>query len=68
MSSTTTKKFICYACGRVIEVPYGVPKPVACPFCGAPEAMIHRLDKGPHRRGRGRGGPPWQKRLNEEEK
>ena len=51
------KKFLCGACGRVIEVPYGVPKPVTCPYCGAPGFMIHRLGAG----GRGRGGPPWAK-------
>jgi len=56
-----TKKFQCFACGNVIGVPQGVPKPPACPKCGAPAAMIHRIDKGPPggrgagRRGAGRG-------------
>jgi len=45
------KKFQCAACGNIIEVPYGMPKPAVCPRCGAPSIMIHRLDKGPHRRG-----------------
>ncbi|OYT62475.1 MAG: hypothetical protein B6U69_01735 [Thermofilum sp. ex4484_15] len=49
------KKFLCRACGRIIEVPYGVPKPMTCPYCGAPGFMIHRLNAG------GRGGPPWAK-------
>lgn len=51
------KRFMCYNCNRVIEVPYGVPKPVQCPHCGAPAYMIHRIDKGPGRRGFGR--PFW---------
>ncbi|RLE95209.1 MAG: hypothetical protein DRN04_00810 [Thermoprotei archaeon] len=63
--SSEVKRFKCFACGREITVPYGVPKPAYCPYCGAPEAMIHRLDKGPHRRGRGRGGPPWAKKGEE---
>ncbi|MCD6510362.1 MAG: hypothetical protein J7L11_08270 [Thermoprotei archaeon] len=58
-----TKKFLCTACGYVIEVPYGMPKPTACPRCGAPAMMIHRLDAGGRGRGgrRGRGGPPWSR-------
>ena len=53
-----TKKFKCFACGKIIEVPRGVPKPLRCPYCGSPQQMIHRLDKGPPgglrgRRGRG---------------
>jgi len=60
------KRFLCYNCNKVIEVPYGVPKPAQCPYCGAPAYMIHRLDKGPGgpgRRGglgrRGFGRPFW---------
>ncbi|RLG60565.1 hypothetical protein DRN86_02245 [Candidatus Geothermarchaeota archaeon] len=49
------KRFRCGACGHVIEVPYGIPKPVQCPKCGAPAMIIHRVDKGPGRR-RGRRG------------
>ena len=41
-----TKKFMCFKCGKIIEVPYGVPgKPAKCPYCGAPAIYIHRLDK-----------------------
>lgn len=64
-----TKKFQCFACGNIIEVPRGMPKPAACPRCGAPLMAIHRIDKGPPggrgagRRGagdgRGAGGPRW---------
>jgi len=58
-----TKKFQCFACGNIVEVPQGVPKPPACSECGAPTAMIHRIDKGPPggRRGGGRGArnSPW---------
>ncbi len=50
------KRFLCYSCNKIIEVPYGVPKPAQCPYCGAPHYMIHRLDKGWARGGRGRGG------------
>ena len=49
------KRFICFKCGKVIEVPYGIPgKPPQCPYCGAPAIFIHRLDKGGGW-GRGRG-------------
>lgn len=51
---TNTKKFQCMMCGYIIEVPYGMPKPMRCPRCGAPAQFIHRIDKGP-RWGRGRG-------------
>jgi len=57
-----TKKFQCFACGNIIEVPQGMPKPAACPRCGAPITMIHRVDKGPpggrgtRRRGTGGSG------------
>jgi len=53
-----TKKFKCFACGRIIEVPRGIPKPMKCPFCDAPAQFIHRLDRGSGARiGRGwRGG------------
>lgn len=54
------KRFICYSCNKIIEVPYGVPKPAQCPYCGAPHYMIHRLDKGWARGGRGRGGGGWR--------
>jgi predicted RNA-binding Zn-ribbon protein involved in translation (DUF1610 family) len=61
-----TKKFRCFACGNVIDVPQGAPKPSVCPRCGAPATMIHRIDKGPPGGmgagraggGRGAGGPP----------
>jgi len=50
--SPTMKRFMCYNCRNIIEIPYGVPKPVRCPHCGAPHYMIHRIDPG----GRGWGG------------
>jgi rRNA maturation endonuclease Nob1 len=53
-----TKKFRCFACGNVIEVPRGMPKPAICPRCGAPAVAIHRIDRGPPGGRRG-GGPPW---------
>jgi len=40
------KRFYCTNCGRVIEVPFGAPKPYQCPYCGAHHTMIHRLDRG----------------------
>ena len=54
------KRFLCFNCKKIIEVPYGVPKPAQCPYCGAPAYMIHRIDKGGRRpfgggRGHGRG-------------
>jgi len=49
-----TKKFKCFACGKIIEVPRGIPKPMRCPYCGAPVQFIHRLDRGPPA-GAGRG-------------
>ncbi|HDI47150.1 MAG TPA: hypothetical protein ENF82_05025 [Candidatus Methanomethylia archaeon] len=59
------KKFQCFSCGKIIEVPYGVPKPPNCPYCGAPAHLIHRVDAGPRGMGRGMGprrgmggGPP----------
>ena len=51
------KRFMCFNCKKIIEIPYGVPKPVQCPYCGAPAYMIHRIDGGG--RGRGRGGMGW---------
>jgi len=59
------KRFICTQCNRIIEVPYGTPKPAKCPYCGAPAYMIHRIDKGRGGFGRGRGqgrGPGWSGR------
>lgn len=55
------KKFQCFACRRVIEVPRGIPKPISCPYCGAPQQMIHRIDKGSPAE-RGRRGAGWQRR------
>ena len=60
-TGTPTKRFQCFACGNVIEVPQGMPKPPACPKCGAPAQMIHRIDKGALGGRRGAGGPPWAK-------
>jgi hypothetical protein len=58
-----TKKFRCFACGNIMEVPQGMPKPAVCSKCGAPAPMIHRIDKGPPGgRGAGRhgaGGGRW---------
>ncbi|MEM2997303.1 MAG: hypothetical protein QXK52_07320 [Candidatus Bathyarchaeia archaeon] len=60
--SIPSKRFQCGACGNILEIPQGEPKPPNCPRCGAPGTMIHRLDKGPPGGGRGRGGgPPWQR-------
>ncbi len=56
-----TKKFKCFSCGKIIEVPRGIPKPMRCPYCGAPAQFIHRLDKGPPRGAgmrRGQVAPP----------
>ncbi len=50
------KRFICGQCNKIIEVPYGTPKPARCPYCGAPAYMIHRIDAGYGGSGRGRGG------------
>ncbi len=56
------KRFMCYNCNRIIEVPYGVPKPIQCPYCGAPHYMIHRVDPGGRGWGRGRGfGRGWRR-------
>ncbi len=49
------KKFICAKCNKIIEVPYGVPKPDFCPYCNAPSIYIHRIDPGGRGLGRGRG-------------
>ncbi|ADG12690.1 hypothetical protein [Methanocaldococcus infernus] len=49
------KKFICTKCKNIIEVPYGTPKPSSCPYCGASEEFIHRVDPGGRGLGRGRG-------------
>jgi DNA-directed RNA polymerase subunit RPC12/RpoP len=60
--SLPIKHFQCAKCGQIIEVPQGVPKPVKCPRCGASAMMIHRLDKGPSKGMRGRGGgSPWRR-------
>lgn len=67
-----TKKFQCSTCGNIMEVPQGVPKPPTCSKCGAPAAMIHRIDKGQPGRGAGRRGaggsrggrgPPWARQT-----
>lgn len=42
--------FKCLNCGHQFTVPYGAPRPMQCPKCGAPTIM--RIDKG---KGRGRG-------------
>nr|WP_198005248.1 hypothetical protein [Methanothermococcus okinawensis] len=49
------KRFKCAKCGKIIEVPYGVPKPEVCPYCGAPCTYIHRIDEGGRGCGPGRG-------------
>lgn len=64
------RKFRCYTCGHVWEVPYGTGRPSACPKCGSDN--IHRAEddrgppagrgryrsgRGPSELGRGRGGP-----------
>ncbi len=54
-----TKKFRCFACGNVIEVPQGIPKPQICPKCGASAQVIHRIDRGAPGGRRSAGGPPW---------
>lgn len=45
----STRKFKCSSCSYEIESPYGIPKPQACPKCGAPAQFIHRVDTGPRR-------------------
>lgn len=55
-----TKRFQCFACGKIIEIPRGTPKPAKCPYCGASQQMIHRIDKGPPGGRRGR-GPRWMR-------
>ncbi|ENN96474.1 hypothetical protein J422_02255 [Methanocaldococcus villosus KIN24-T80] len=49
------KVFICTKCNKLIEVPYGVPKPEKCPHCGAESIYIHRVDSGGRGLGRGMG-------------
>lgn len=61
------KRFLCFNCRKIIEIPYGVPKPPQCPYCGAPAYMIHRIDKGPRgpmgrRMGGGFGRRGWGNR------
>ena len=55
-----SRKFRCLNCGYEFEVPFGQPKPMNCPRCGAPANMIVRIDRGRGkgwRRGQGgRGG------------
>ena len=48
------KRFQCGNCGQIIEVPRGISKPPKCLKCGAPAAMIHRINRGAPG---GRGGP-----------
>ena len=63
------RRFKCYACGNVWEVPYGTGRPSTCPKCGSNN--IHRAEedrgppggrggyrsgRGPSDLGRGRGG------------
>ncbi len=57
------RRFRCLSCGYEFEVPYGQPKPLQCPNCGAPPSMIVRIDRGygrgwryGQRRGKGFGG------------
>jgi len=62
------RKFTCYGCGHVWGVPYGTPRPAACPQCKS--TNIHRAAddrgyarhgmKGPASQGRGspQRGPP----------
>jgi len=64
--SIPTKRFRCFVCGNIIEVPQGMPKPVACFKCGAPAQMIHRVDRGPLGGRRGAGGPRWAQQGAEE--
>jgi DNA-directed RNA polymerase subunit RPC12/RpoP len=52
---TEMKKFLCSKCNKIIEVPYGIPKPEVCPHCGAPNIFIHRVDEGGRGFGAGRG-------------
>lgn len=49
------KKFQCSSCKNIIEVPYGAPKPLKCPNCGASQDLIHRIDSGGRGMGRGNG-------------
>ncbi|UXM85322.1 hypothetical protein [Methanococcus aeolicus] len=49
------KQFKCSKCEKIIEVPYGTPKPETCPHCGAPSTLIHRIDGGGMGMGMGHG-------------
>ncbi len=60
MSPLPMKRFMCFSCRKIIEVPYGVPKPMQCPYCGAPHYMIHRVDAGGFGRYRGYRGRGWR--------
>ena len=57
VTSIGKKRFICLSCKKIIEVPFGVPKPIKCPYCGAPHYMIHRVD--PPGKWWRRRGPRW---------
>ncbi len=47
------REFRCADCGEAWRVPFGVPRPTACPKCGGPR--LHRADAGRGAAG-GRGG------------
>ena len=54
-----SRRFRCLNCGYEFEVPFGQPKPMNCPKCGAPANMIVRVDRGRGkgwRHGQGGGG------------
>jgi len=48
------RRLKCFDCGNEFEEPLGTPRPGKCPKCGS--SNIHRMDKGPRGRGRGRCG------------
>jgi len=52
-----SRRFRCLNCGYEFEIPFGQPRPISCPKCGAPANMIVRVDRGRGwRHGQGGGG------------
>ncbi len=55
-----TRKFTCYECRHTWEVPYGAPRPDACPKCKS--TNIHRAAEDRGYAKRGCGGRGWSGR------
>ncbi len=53
------RTFVCYDCGHRWQVPYGTPRPGACPACSS--RNLHRApeERGPRWAGRGGPGCGW---------